>query len=141
MSVACLEAGVAFSNAILGAVHALAHPLGGLYDLHHGLVNSVMLPVVLRQNIEHAPDKFSQMARALGVETRGMTPTEAAEHVPEKIEQFIEELELPKRLSQLGVKSEDIPYLAALAEQDICMLTNPCCYSREQLEAMYQEVW
>jgi len=54
MAIASLEAGIAFSNAILGAVHALAHPLGGLYDLHHGLVNAILLPVVVRRNIEHA---------------------------------------------------------------------------------------
>ena len=141
MAVACLEAGMAFSNAILGAVHALAHPLGGLYDLHHGIVNSVMLPVVVRQNLNHARDKFARMARALGVETRGMSKQEAVQHVPEKIEALIDNLGLPKHLSQLGVSADDIPLMAEMAQQDICMLTNPCTYSIQDVEAMYREVW
>ena len=141
MAVACLEAGIAFSNAILGAVHALAHPLGGLYDLHHGLVNSVMLPVVVRRNINHARDKFARMARALGVETRGMSNAEAVSHVPEKIEELIDQLGLPKHLSQLGVSPDDIPVMAEMAQADICMLTNPCTYSIQDIEAMYREVW
>lgn len=141
MAVACLEAGIAFSNAILGAVHALAHPLGGLYDLHHGLVNSVMLPAVVRRNINHAHDKYARMARALGVKTRGMSNAEAVSHVPEKIEELIDQLGLPKHLSQLGVSPDDIPVLAEMAQEDICMLTNPCTYSIEDIEAMYREVW
>ena len=141
MAVACLEAGIAFSNAILGAVHALAHPLGGLYDLHHGLVNSVMLPVVVHRNIQHAHGKFARMARALGVETRGMSNAEAASHVPAKIEKLIDQLKLPKRLSRLGVSPEDISVMARMAQGDICMLTNPCTYSIQDIEAMYREVW
>ena len=141
MAVACLEAGIAFSNAILGAVHALAHPLGGLYDLHHGLVNSVMLPVVVRWNIDHTHEKFARMARALGVETRGMSNVDAVAHIPGKIEDLIDQLGLPRHLSQLGVSPDDIPLMARMAQADICMLTNPCIYSIQDIEAMYREVW
>ena len=141
MAVACLEAGIAFSNAILGAVHALAHPLGGMYDLHHGLVNSVMLPAVVRRNLNHAHEKFARMARAMGVKTRGMTKEDAAFHMPEKIEELIHKLGLPRHLSQLGVSPDDIPLMAEMAQQDICMLTNPCTYSTHDIEAMYREVW
>jgi len=141
MSIACLEAGVAFSNAILGAVHALAHPIGGLYDLHHGLINSVLLPVVVGQNMEHAKDKFANIARVMGVETRGMTREEAAGHVRYQIENLIHKLKMPTRFSQLGLDKEDIPLLAKLAQQDLCMMTNPCCFSLDEIEAMYREVW
>ncbi len=141
MAVACLEAGIAFSNAILGAVHALAHPVGGIYDLHHGVVNSVLLPAVLRRNLDHAHDKFAVMARALGVKTRGMGEAEAAFHVPEKIEELIRRLGLPRHLSELGVSSDDIPMMAEMAQQDICMLTNPCTYSTRDIESIYREVW
>ncbi len=141
MAVACLEAGIAFSNAILGAVHALAHPLGGLYDLHHGIVNSVMLPAVVRRNIDHAPEKFAPIARALGVKNRGMHPAEAAQEVPAQIEALIAELELPRHLSQLGVSAEDLPAMAAMAQEDICMLTNPCSYATRDIEALSREGW
>lgn len=141
MSIACLEAGVAFSNAILGAVHALAHPIGGLYDLHHGLINSVLLPVVVGQNMEHAKGKFANIARVMGVETRGMTMEEAAGQVRYQIENLIHQLGMPTRFSQLGLDTEDIPLLAKLAQQDLCMMTNPCCFSLDEIEAMYREVW
>ncbi len=141
MSIACLEAGIAFSNAILGAVHALAHPVGGLYDLHHGLINSVLLPVVVGQNLEHAKSKFARIAVAMGAETAGMNEDEAACSAREKIEELIEELEMPTKFSQLGLDSGDVPLLAELAQKDLCMLTNPYCFSLDEIEAMYREVW
>jgi alcohol dehydrogenase class IV len=140
MSIACLEAGMAFSNAILGAVHALAHPLGGLYDIHHGLANSLLLPVVVRQNMEHALPKFAGIARALGAETRSRSIEDVAQEVPHQIQQLIAKLELPTRLSQVGVDEADIPRLAQMAEADICMLTNPHCYLKSEIESMYHEV-
>lgn len=140
MSIACLEAGMAFSNAILGAVHALAHPLGGLYDIHHGLANSLLLPVVVRQNMEHALPKFAGIARALGAETRNRSIEDVAQEVPHQIQQLIAKLELPTRLSQVGVDEADIPRLAQMAEADICMLTNPHCYLKSEIESMYHEV-
>jgi alcohol dehydrogenase class IV len=140
MSIACLEAGMAFSNAILGAVHALAHPLGGLYDIHHGLANSLLLPVVVRQNMEHAPAKFAKIARALGAETRSRSFEDVAQEVPHQIQHLIAKLDLPTRLSQVGVEGADIPRLAQMAEADICMLTNPHCYMKSEIESMYNEV-
>jgi alcohol dehydrogenase class IV len=141
MSIACLEAGIAFSNAILGAVHALAHPLGGFYDIHHGLANAILLPIVVRRNMEHSIVKYAKIARAMGVETRGMSGEEAAQCVIEKIEKMIESLGLPTRLSQLGVNPKDFTPMAELAKEDICMLTNPCCYSIDEIEALYREAW
>jgi alcohol dehydrogenase class IV len=140
MSIACLEAGMAFSNAILGAVHALAHPLGGLYDIHHGLANSLLLPVVVRQNMEHALPKFAGIARALGAETRGKSIEAVAQLVPGQLQDLIAKLGLPTRLSQVGVDEADIPRLAQMAEEDICMLTNPHCYMKAEIESMYHEV-
>ena len=140
MSIACLEAGMAFSNAILGVVHALAHPLGGLYDIHHGLANSLLLPVVVRQNMEHALPKFAKIARAMGAETRERSIAEVAREVPRQIRDLISKLGLPTRLSQVGVDAADIPRLAQMAEADICMLTNPHCYMKAEIESMYHEV-
>jgi 1,3-propanediol dehydrogenase len=140
MSIACLEAGLAFSNAILGAVHALAHPLGGLYDIHHGLANSLLLPVVVRQNMEHVLPKFTKIARAMGAETRERSIAEVAREVPRQIRDLIAKLGLPTRLSQVGVDAADIPRLAQMAEADICMLTNPHCYLKTEIESMYHEV-
>jgi alcohol dehydrogenase class IV len=139
MAIASLEAGTAFSNAILGAVHALAHPLGGLYDVHHGLANSILLPVVVRKNLEHATMKFSRLANAMGLDTRGKTPDEAAALVPPRIEALIKELHIPTKLSQLGVLKEDVPRLARDAAEDLCMMTNPQSYGVAEIETMYLE--
>lgn len=141
MSIACLEAGIAFSNAILGAVHALAHPLGGFYDMHHGTANSILLPVVARRNLEHSPDKYARIAVAMGVKANGQSTKELGLQVIERIERLLADIELPTRLSQLGVKREDIPRMAEMAQQDVCLLTNPCSYSKKEIEAMYLEAW
>jgi alcohol dehydrogenase class IV len=140
MAIASLEAGIAFSNAILGAVHALAHPLGGLYDLHHGLANAILLPMVVNKNMEHAPAKFAAIANAIGVDTRNKDIYQAAARVPEKIDSLIDALGLPRQLSQVGVNPGDIPLLAKQASEDLCMLTNPHCYLAEEIESMYQEI-
>jgi alcohol dehydrogenase class IV len=141
MSIACLEAGIAFSNAILGAVHALAHPLGGFYDIHHGVANVVLLPSVLRKNLEYSPEKYARVATAMGAKTNGMSTADASACLLAQLEKLIADLELPTRLSSLGVNPDDIPQMAALAQQDICMLTNPCCYSIAEIEELYREAW
>ncbi len=141
MSIASLEAGMAFSNAILGAAHALAHPPGGLYDLHHGLINSVILPVVLDQNLSSAMPKYVYIAQAMGLELRGMKFEEAALHTPELVKKLIADLEIPTHLSKLGADIKDIPIMAKMAQEDICMQTNPRSYSTKELEDMYKEVW
>ncbi|HIJ55585.1 MAG TPA: iron-containing alcohol dehydrogenase [Deltaproteobacteria bacterium] len=139
MSVASLEAGIAFSNAILGAVHALAHPLGAIYDMHHGLANAILLPVVVRKNLEHATKKFAEIAKAMGLDTRGKSDEESAKLVPEMIQKLIKDLEIPTTLSQVGVKADDIPTLARDAQQDLCMGTNPYQYDAEEIESIYYE--
>ncbi len=137
MAIASLEAGAAFSNAILGAVHALAHPLGGRYDMHHGLANSILLPVVLKKNLEHAPEKYAMIANAMGIDTRGKTSEEAAGQVPGQIEALIKALGIPTKLSQVGVKKKDIPSLALDAAGDLCMMTNPQRYNAAEIEELY----
>ncbi len=141
MSLACLEAGIAFSNAILGAVHALAHPLGGFYDIHHGLVNAVLLPVVVKRNMDHSLDKYARIAKAMGADTAGMTARAAAKCALDQIRKLIDDLGLPSRLSQFDVNLEDIARLAEFAEADICMQTNPYRYPRDEIETLYREAW
>lgn len=139
MFIACLEAGIAFSNAILGAIHALAHPLGGVYDIHHGLANAALLPTVVRKNMGYALGRFADIAHILSPETREQDLELAAFAVPDMLETLIADIDLPGRLSQLGVDPADIPMLAEMAQVDPCMLTNPYCYSKSEIEAMYQD--
>ena len=141
MSIACLEAGIAFSNAILGAVHALAHPLGGFYDIHHGLANAVLLPFVVRRNMKYSLDKFARIAKAMGASTDGMSREEAGQCALHQIRKMIDDLDLPTRLSQFDLNPEDIDRMAELAREDICMLTNPYCYSIDEIKSLYREAW
>lgn len=141
MSIACLEAGIAFSNAILGAVHALAHPLGGFYDIHHGLANAVLLPIVVRRNMKYSLEKYARIAQAMGADTQGMDRETAAQCALVEIQKLIDALEMPTRLSHFTVNPDDIPRLSELAQGDICMLTNPYCYSVAEIESLYREAW
>lgn len=141
MSIACLEAGIAFSNAILGAVHALAHPLGGFYDIHHGVANAILLPIVVNRNMEYSLDKYARITRAMGVDTNGMSTGTAAHRCLDEIKKLIDDLKLPVKLSEFDVNSDDIATLAELAKDDICMLTNPYCYSKSEIETLYREAW
>ena len=101
----------------------------------------MLLPVVARRNLEYSPDKYGRIAGAMGIKVNGQSPRELGLQVVEKIEELLAELELPTKLSQLGVKREDIPLMADLAQQDICLLTNPCSYSKEEIEEIYFEAF
>ncbi len=139
MFIACLEAGIAFSNAILGAIHALAHPLGAVYDIHHGVANAVLLPTVVRKNMGYAMVRFADIAHALSPETRGQSAQKASAAVPEMLDALIADLDLPSRLSELSVNPADIPALAEMAQVDPCMMTNPYRYSQVEIESMYRD--
>ena len=134
-------AGIAFNNASLGYVHALAHQLGGLYNLPHGLSNALMLPAVMRFNLDSAPEKYRDIAQALGVNTLGLTVKEAAEKGVELVAQMTKGLKIPQSLREVrGFKEEDIPRLAENALKDICGLTNPRQATQEELEAIFRSV-
>ncbi len=134
-------AGIAFNNASLGYVHALAHQLGGLYNLPHGLSNALMLPAVMRFNLDSAPEKYRDIAQALGVNTLGLTVKEAAEKGVELVAQMTKRLKIPQSLREVrGFKEEDIPRLAENALKDICGLTNPRQATQEELEAIFRSV-
>jgi alcohol dehydrogenase class IV len=121
---ASLHAGMAFSNSLLGIVHALAHPIGGLYDSNHGSINAVLLPQVLRFDIPVVTEKLPELAAALGYHAGG-DALGAAEMAQDSIESLLDASGAPRSLSSLGVRREDLPDLARKATQDICILTSP----------------
>lgn len=121
---ASLHAGMAFSNSLLGIIHALAHPVGGLYDANHGSVNAVLLPVVLQYDIPVVTEKLPELAWALGHNHKGDLRG-AAERAQETVEALLDASGAPRSLRSLGVKREDFPELARRATKDICLLTSP----------------
>ncbi len=126
MAQAALEAGLAFTNAILGATHAMSHQAGGLLDLPHGVVNGVLLPHVIRFNGAAVPERFVPIAQAMGLPLApGAPPGEAVERVADEVRRLGDEVGVPKGLGDLGVIAADIPRLAQLTLGDACLTTNP----------------
>jgi 1,3-propanediol dehydrogenase len=125
MAYGSLLAGMAFNNAGLGYVHAMAHQLGGLLDMPHGIANAVLLPHVERYNLMVNPEKFADIAVALGENIDGLGKMEAAEKAIDAIVRLSKDVGIPQGLSQLGVKESDIEPMAKLAMQDGNAGTNP----------------
>ncbi len=140
LSKASLHAGMAFSNALVGIGHALSHPIGGLYDASHGSVNAVLLPEVLRFDYPVVEKKLAEMATALGHQLGGDEES-AGERVLETVDRLLEAGKLPRHLSTLGVKQEDLPDLAGKAMNDICRLTSPRQTDEEDLLGILKKVF
>ncbi|GAL17757.1 alcohol dehydrogenase [Vibrio maritimus] len=125
MAYAQFMAGMAFNNASLGYVHAIAHQLGGFYDLPHGVCNAVLLPHVQQYNAQVAPARLADVARAMGVDTAGMSDEQAANAGLDAIRQLSKDVSIPAGLEELGVKRDDFDVLAENALKDACGFTNP----------------
>jgi alcohol dehydrogenase len=126
MAQAALEAGLAFTNAILGATHAMSHQAGGMLDLPHGVVNGVLLPHVIRFNGAAVPERFVPIAQAMGLsDVAGAPAGEAVERVADEVRRLGDEVGVPKGLGDLGVTADDVPRLAQLTLGDACLTTNP----------------
>jgi len=138
MAQAALEAGLAFTNAILGATHAMSHQVGGMLDLPHGVVNGVLLPHVIRFNGAELPERFVPIAQAMGVHVAGMPPIDAVEAVAEEVRKLGDEVGVPRGLSALGVRAEDIPRLSELTLGDACLTTNPRPTSIGDVETLFK---
>ncbi len=138
MAQAALEAGLAFTNAILGATHAMSHQVGGMLDLPHGVVNGVLLPHVIRFNGAQYPDRFVPIAQALSVYDIGAPASEAVERVAEEVRRLGDEVGVPRGLGVLGVTVEDIPRLSELTLGDACLTTNPRPTSLGDVETLFK---
>lgn len=134
-----MKAGLAFSNAILGAVHAMAHSLGGYLDLVHGECNAMLVEHVVNYNFEHAQDKFKMIAEYSGIDTRGMLPKQVKQAMLKKIGDMKMELGLLHKLQDKGVKYSDISLLSSKAIKDACIITNPRKADKRDLEVIYEE--
>ncbi|MBC7005176.1 L-threonine dehydrogenase [Photobacterium sp. BZF1] len=137
MAYAQFMAGMAFNNASLGYVHAMAHQLGGFYDLPHGVCNAVLLPHVQRYNAQVCPERLKDVAKAMGVNVEGLTAEQGAEAALEAIQALSKDVGIPAGLQQLGAKEEDIAVLADNALKDACGFTNPKQASHEEISAIF----
>ena len=141
MMMASLMAGLAFSNASLGLVHAMAHSLGGLLDLAHGECNAILLEKVVRYNYSAAKDEYNQLAKVMGVDIDKYDPSQIASVLSDCIASLRKQLGITRRLSSMGVSSSDIPQLAAYAFKDPCLATNPRTTNQAEIEKIYEEIY
>lgn len=125
MMLGSLEAGLAFSNASLGLVHAGAHALGGLLDLAHGECNALLLDHVVRFNFKSSPRRYREIAKALAVENLSENEEACRDQLAAKIVNLKETVDIRGGLGKRGVKQEHIASLASFAHQDACIYTNP----------------
>ena len=126
-------AGMAFNSASLGYVHAIAHQLGGFYNLPHGVCNAILLPEVQEFNSRVSSNKLKDIAKFMGVDTSNMSDEEGAKSCINAIRKLSSDVGIPSGLKELGVKVEDFDTLAENALKDACGLTNP-------IKATHQDV-
>ena len=131
-------AGMGFSNVGLGIVHSMAHPLGAFYDTPHGVANALLLPYVLEYNAESpARPKYLGIAKAMGVNTDGMTVDEGVAAAIKAVRELSLSVNIPQKLHEIGVKKEDLHNLAVAAFNDVCTGGNPRPTSIEEIEELY----
>ncbi|HPO12117.1 MAG TPA: iron-containing alcohol dehydrogenase [Candidatus Hydrogenedentes bacterium] len=136
---ASLQAGLAFSNASLGAVHAMAHSLGGFKDLPHGECNSILLPHVIDYNFTALPDRFLRIAEVFGLAPPGEQPAIVRKQLINHLIEFRQNLGIRGALAARGVKEPDLGALSTKAFKDPCNATNPRPPTTGDLAAIYRE--
>lgn len=134
-----MQAGLAFSNAILGAVHAMSHSLGGFLDLPHGLCNALLLEHVIAYNFASAEDRFRVVAQNMGIDTRGMSGPTVKKQLMATVIELKRQVGLGSKLSPFGVHRSDIPSLSQNAMLDPCIMTNPRKSNLRDVQVVYEE--
>lgn len=138
MAYAEFLAGMAFNNASLGYVHAMAHQLGGLYNLPHGVCNAILLPHVSNFNLIAKADRFADIAVALGVNIEGYSKRDIADLAIEAIQLLSEDVNIPRGLEDLNVKEKDFKVMAENAMKDACSFTNPRSANLQDIINIYK---
>ena len=138
MAYAQFMAGMAFNNASLGYVHAMAHQLGGFYDLPHGVCNAILLPHVQSYNAKVCPERLKDVAKAMGVNVEGMTNEEGAQAALDAIKVLSTDVGIPSGLTELNAKEEDFDTLAENALKDACGFTNPKQATHEEIVEIFK---
>ncbi|QZN93055.1 iron-containing alcohol dehydrogenase [Limosilactobacillus panis] len=134
-------AGMAFNNANLGYVHAMAHQLGGQYDAPHGVCCALMLPVVEEWNIIACPDRFAKLAEIMGYDTTGMTTMEAAHKSIDGMRELAKAIGIPDSIKAIGAKPEDFELMAENALKDGNAFSNPRKGTKEDVIKLFQKAY
>lgn len=134
-------AGMAFNNADLGYVHAMAHQLGGQYDAPHGVCCALLLPAVEEYNIIACPERFAELAEIMGENTDGLSTRDAAELSIKAMRQLSQDVGIPKSIKDIGAKPEDFPLMAENALKDGNAFSNPRKGTKEEIIQLFQQAY
>ena len=140
MALAQYVAGMAFSNVGLGVVHGMAHPMGSLHNIPHGVANALLLPTVMEFNAPVCREKYVEIAKAMGAYKEDMTMVEASKAACDAVRAFAIEVGIPQHLSEIGIYSKDIDALADQAIADVCTPGNPRKVTRDDIVALYKKL-
>lgn len=140
MALAQYIAAQAFSNVGLGLVHGMAHPMGSLHDIPHGVANAMLLPTIMEFNMPMCIEKYGIIARTMGVDTTGMTAEEAAQAACDAVKALAIRVGIPQHLTEIGITEENIPALAAQAITDVCTPGNPREVTEAEIVELYKKV-
>lgn len=141
MAYASLLAGMAFNNGNLGYVHAMAHQLGGQYDLPHGVANAMLLPVVEEYNIMSNPQRFADIAEFMGENIEGLSVLDAAERGIAAMARLAKDVGIPAHLSEMGVKEEDFELMATNALLDGNAGSNPRKGNKQDIINLFKKAF
>ena len=140
MALAQYVAGMAFSNVGLGVVHGMAHPMGSLHNIPHGVANALLLPTIMEFNAPVCREKYVEIAKAMDAYKPGMTQIEAAQAACDAVRALAVEVGIPQHLSEIGIFEKDIDALADQAIADVCTPGNPRQVTRDDIVALYKKV-
>ncbi len=140
MAYAEFLAGMAFNNASLGYVHAIAHQYGGFYNLPHGVCNAILLPAVQEFNAKVAAKQLKDCAKFMGVDVSGMNDDEGAAACIAAIRKLSVDVNIPKGFAELGANEKDFDILATNALKDACGATNPLQATHDEIKAILAKV-
>jgi len=141
MALAQYIAGMGFSNVGLGAVHSMAHPLGGHFDIAHGVANALLLPVVMEFNLPACEQKYAKIAVAMGQKIDGLNAKDAAVMAVSAVKKLSIDLGIPQTLHEIGVSKSDLPKLAKDAYNDICTGGNPRDITEKDILTLYKKAY
>ena len=140
MAVAQYIAGMGFSNVGLGLVHSMAHPLGAIFDIPHGVANAILLPMIMEFNASAAIDKYVMIAKAMDVYQSDKSKEENAQLAIAAVKCLAIEVGIPQHLSELGIGEKDLDKLAESAFSDVCIPGNPREINKETILELYKKV-
>lgn len=141
MAYASMLAGMAFNNGNLGYVHAMAHQLGGQYDMPHGVANAILLPTVERYNMIANLEKFALIAEYMGEKTEGCSQLEAAEKAINAMQRLSTDVGIPATLKEMNVKEEDFELMAENALKDGNAFSNPRKGNKKEIIELFREAY